>query len=291
MASGQRVHRSYSVALVAQPLRLIDVVPHARAQIRALAEHCAVVTLDPVQGWNVQQWTLTDVDVDRAVAAYRALLAVDLDHELDALLAAMGVDRLGPPPTAEQHERVVRADAVELMAAATVIAFDEADLDDLHMPNVPKMSTFKSDSGIDIIGIALNAGESGPIVDGERLILVSVKHTVDRYASGLRGELEKSVTDDWPAPYLHRQLTTLHGRMLQCGMGEDTARRVFYFLRETLRHPRVRVVCVGAAPPPPHCNLPDQPVQLSPTQMPDAHFRMLFIPDVGSLHEKLIPGG
>lgn len=266
-------------------------LPHARDEIAALAEQCALVTLDPVHGWNVQQWVLTEDDVQRAVTAYRALLAVDLDDELDELLAELGVDRLGPPPTSAQHERVMRADAVELMAAATLIAFDEADLDDLHMPNVPKMSTYKSDSGIDVMGIELSAGASGPIVDGERLILVSVKHTIDQYASGLRGELEKSVTDDWPAPYLLRQLTTLHGRMRQGGVSEETSRRVFYFLRETLRHPRVRVVCVGAAAPPPHCNLPDQPIQLSQTQMPDAHFRMLLIPSVGSLHEKLVPSG
>lgn len=266
-------------------------LPHAREQITALADHSAIVTLEPVNGWNIQQWTLSDDDVERAVAAYRALLAVELDDELDALLTDLGVDRLGPPPETEQRERVVRADAVELMAAATVLAFDEAVLDDLHMPNVPKMATFKSDSGIDVIGIELSADASGPIVDGERLILVSVKHTIDRYASGLRGELEKSVTDDWPAPYLYRQLTTLHGRMRQAGISKETAKRVFYFLRQTLRHPRVRVVCVGAAAPPPQCNLPDQPKQLAQTQMPDAHFRMLFVPDVGSLHEKLIPGG
>ena len=282
---------TFAGASVVRALRLIDVFPHAREQIMALAEHCALVTLDPVQGWNVQQWTLTDDDVGRAVAAYQALLAVDLDDELDQLLADMGVDRYGPPATLVQHERVMRADAVELMAAATVISFDEADIDDLHMPNVPKMSVHKSDSGIDVIGIEMDASAAGPIVDSERLILVSVKHTVDRYAAALRGQLEKSVTEEWPALYLHRQLTTLHGRMRQSGVSADTARRIFYFLRETLRHPRVRVVCVGAAAPPPDCNLPDQPVQLGDAAMPDAHFRMLLVPDVASLHEKLVPGG
>lgn len=153
-------------------LSLIDVLPHAREEITALADHSAIATLASVNGWNIQQWTLTDDDVERAVAAYRALLAVDLDDELDALLVDLGVDRLGPPPDIDQHERVVRADAVELIAAATVVAFDEADLDNLHMPNVPKMATFKSDSGIDIMGIELNRDGSGPIVDGERLILV-----------------------------------------------------------------------------------------------------------------------
>lgn len=257
----------------------------------ALAEHCNVVSLDPVQGWEIQTWTLTPDDIDRAAAAYRALMAVNLDDELDQLLVELGVDRLGPPATTNQHARVMRADTIELMAAATVISFDRADIDDLHMPNVPKVAGKKSDSGIDVVAIVLNADAPGPIVEGERLVLVSVKHTVDKYASGVRGQLEKSVTDEWPAPYLYRQLTTLNGNMIREGVSEETAKRVFYFLRETLKHPQVRVVCVAGAAPPPHSNLPDQPVQLGETDMPDAHFRMLLVPDIAALHEKAIPSG
>jgi hypothetical protein len=267
------------------------VFPHARDEIIALAEHSNVISLDPVQGWRIQSWALTDADVERAVTAYQALMAVDLNDELDQLLVDLGVDRLGPPATTDQHARVMRADAIELMAAATLIAFDDADVDDLHMPNVPKMAGKKSDSGIDVVGIMLDSETSGPIVGGERLVLVSVKHTVDKYASGVRGELEKSVTDEWPAPYLYRQLTVLHGNMIRAGVRSATAARVFFFLRETLNHPQVRVVCVAAAAPPPHCNLPDQPVQLSQTAMPDAHFRMLLVSDVAALHKKLIPDG
>jgi len=218
-------------------------------------------------------------------------MAVNLNQELDQLLVDLGVDRLGPPATTKQHARVMRADAIELMAAATLIAFDDADIDDLHMPNVPKMTGKKSDSGIDVVGIMLDPETSGPLVAGERLLLVSVKHTVDRYASGLRGELEKSVTDEWPAPYLYRQLTVLHGNMIRAGVSSATAQRVFFFLRETLTHPQVRVVCVAAAAPPPHCNLLDQPMQLGETAMPDAHFRMILVSDVAGLHEKLIPNG
>jgi hypothetical protein len=267
------------------------VFPHARDEIMALAEHSNVISLDTRQGWNIQTWTLTDDDVQRVVAAYQALMAVDLDDELDQLLIDLGVDRLGPPATTDQHARVMRADAIELMAAATVIAFDETDIDALHMPNVPKMAGKKSDSGIDVVGIVLDPETLGPIVASERLVLVSVKHTVDRYASGVRGDLEKSVTVEWPALYLYRQLTTLNGNMVRSGMSRETAKRVFYFLRETLNHPQVRVVCVAAAAPPPHCNLPDQPAQLGQTAMPDAHFRMLLVSDVAALHEKLVPGG
>jgi hypothetical protein len=267
------------------------VLPHARDEITALAEHSRVVSLAASNGWEVQKWALTDQDVQRVIAAYQALMSVELDDELDQLLADMGVDRLGPQAVTDQHARVMRADAIEIVAAATVLAVDDANIDDLHMPNIPKMAGQKSDSGIDVIGIQLDPDEAGPITSGERLLLASVKHTVDQYASGMRGKLEKSVSEELPTPYLHRQLTTLHGRMIQSGVTPGTAKRVFYFLRETLTHPQVRVVCVAAAAPPPDCNLPDQPAQLAATDMPDAHFRMLLIPDLPTLHEKLVPSG
>lgn len=266
-------------------------LPHARDEIKALAQHSNVVLMDATQGWNIQEWTLNDDDVDRAVAAYQAILSVGLDDELEQLLADMGVDPLGPPAETDQHARVMRADAIELVAAATVVAVDDVDIDDLHMPNVPKMAGQKSDSGIDVIGIELDPEESGPIVPGEQLLLMSVKHTIGKYASGMRGKLEKSVTDELPAPYLLRQLSTLHGRMIESGVSKGTARRAFYFLRETLSHPQVRIVCVAGAAPPPHCNLPDQPAQLAETAMPDAHFRMLLVPSLATLHEKLVPDG
>lgn len=266
-------------------------LPHARDEITALAQHSAVVSLAAVQGWNVQEWQLSPDDVERAVAAYQALLSVDLDDELDQLLVDMGVDRLGPAATTDQHAKVARADAIELIAAATVISVDDVDIDDLHMPNVPKMASQKSDSGIDVIGVELDPAASGDIVAGERLLIVSVKHTVNKYASNMRGLLEKSVTDEMPRPYIYRQLTTLHGRMVQSGADPDTAKRVFHFLRETLTHPQVRVICVAAGAPPPACNLPDQPAQLAKTDMPDAHFRMLLVPDLATLHKKLVPSG
>lgn len=266
-------------------------IPHARDEIKALAVHSAVVSLGSMDGWSVQQWTLTDEDVERAVAAYQAILSVDLNDELDQLLEDMGVDALGPPAVTTQHAQVMRADAMELVAAATAIAFDSAGIDDLHMPNVPKMAGQKSDSGIDLIGITLHTDAVGPLVAGERLLLVSVKHTVDKYASGMRAKLEKSISEDLSAPYLHRQLHTLHGRLIQGGVSALTAERVFYFLRETLSHPQVRLVCVAAAPPPPACNLPNQVAQLSDIGAPDAHFRMLLVPGLPALHERLVPSG
>ena len=267
------------------------VLPHARAEIEALAQHSSILPLAAEGGWNVQEWTLSTDDVDRAVSAYQAILSVELDDELDHLLAEMGVDPLGSPAETDQHAKVMRADAIELVAAATVLAVDDLSVDELHMPNVPKMAGQKSDSGIDAIGIELDPAASGPIQAGERLLLVSVKHTISKYASGMRGKVEKSVTEDLSAPYLQRQLTTLHGRLIQSGVSEATAKRVFYFMRETLSHPQVRVVCVAAAAPAPDCNLQDQPAQLTDTEMPDAHFRMLLVPDLADLHEKLVPSG
>ena len=240
-------------------------LPHARDELTALAEGCHVSDDGETQGWNRQTWTLTDEDVDRAVAAYQALLAVDVGDELGDLLADLDLDRLGPAAETEQHARVMRADATELMATATAIAFDGVHIDDLFMPNIPKMAGQKSDSGIDVVGVELDVNATGPVGAGENLILVSVKHTIGDLASSVRGKLEKSVTDELPTPYLHRQLTVIHGRLIQEGVNADVARRIFYFMRDTLKNPNVRIICVAAAAPPPACNLPDQPALLAST--------------------------
>ena len=265
-------------------------LPHARSELTALAKHSNVAPLTSSKGWNVQQWHMSSADVDRAVAAYQALLTGgDLDDELDDLLAEMNLSQLGPPAASDQHKKLARADAMELVGAATLLAYEGFSVDDLHMPNVPKMAGKKSDSGIDVLGVELDPLGSGEPGQGERLVICSVKHTVDSYASGMRGKLEKSVGDDLSAPYLYRQLTTLHGRMIQSGFPEASAKRVLFFLRETLSHPLVRIVCVAASSPPPDCNLPDQPALLKNAAGADMHFRMLLVPGLKSLHTKLIP--
>ncbi|MFJ2757370.1 hypothetical protein ACIO3S_17335 [Nocardioides sp. NPDC087217] len=262
-------------------------LPHARDEVQALADNCAVVSLESNNGWDVEQWHLTDDDVTRAVAAYQAILSISLDDELDALLVELEIDRLGPPPVTKQHAKVARADAIELVAAATVVSVEQTHLDNLYMPNVPKMSEAKSDSGIDVIGVELDPTTTGPIVAGERLILVSVKHTIQKHASGMRDLLEKSVDDDLTLAYLYRQLITVNGRMKEQGLGEG-ANRVMHFLGQ-VGTPNVRIVCVGAASPTPACNLDDQPSLLSPSNKPDAHFRMLFVPGLETLHDQLVP--
>lgn len=262
-------------------------LPHARDEVQDLADNCAVVSLESSNGWDVEQWHLTDDDVTRAVAAYQAILRIDLDDEIDAILAELDIDRLGPPPLTKQHAKVARADAIELVAAATVISVEQTRLDNLYMPNVPKMSEAKSDSGIDVVGVELDPASTGPIVAGERLIIVSVKHTIQKHASGMRDLLEKSVDEDLSVAYLYRQLRTVNGRMKEQGLGEQ-AKRVMRFVGQ-VGTPNVRIVCVGAAAPTPACNLEDQPSRLSQSSKPDAHFRMLFVPGLHTLHAQLVP--
>lgn len=265
-------------------------LPHARSELKALAKHSNVTSLTNVNGWGIQQWQMTAADVDRVVAAYQALLTGgDLDDELDALLGEMQIVPFGPAATSDQHQKLVRADAMELAGAATLLAVEGFTVDDLHMPNVPKMAGKKSDSGIDVIGVELDPLATGEPATGERLVICSVKHTVGAYASGMRSKLEASVVDDLSAPYLYRQLTTLHGRMIQAGFPAGAAKRVLYFLRNTLNHPLVRIVCVAAATPAPQCNLPQQPALLDAAAGSDMHFRMIYVPDLPNLHTKLIP--
>ena len=113
-------------------------IPHARDEIEDLADNSNVVSLAMVPGWQIQRWDMSIDDVERAIAAYQALLSVDLDDKLTELLIDMGVDALGPAAATDQHAKVMRADAVELVAAATVLSVEGMSLDDLFMPNVPE---------------------------------------------------------------------------------------------------------------------------------------------------------
>lgn len=264
-------------------------LPHGQTELAEMAAQSALVSLKDVNGWEIQEWHLTPDDVERAIVTYQAVLKGDVDEEMDELLQDLGIDPLGTPALTAQRQKVVRADAIEIAAAATLMSHERITVDDLHMPNVPKMSVFKSDSGIDVLGIELDPSETGVPKQHERLIIASVKHTITNDSSGMRSLLEKSVGEDLSGPYMFRQLVTLNGRLIQSGIPKSVARRVMYFLRSTLKNPQVNVVCVAAAAPAPDCDLAEQPAKLTETKAPSMTFRMLFIPGIDTLHDRLIP--
>ena len=264
-------------------------IPHAKAEVQALASNSAVVAGRKRAGWNTQSWDFTAADVDRMVAAYKALLLPVIDPDLDDLLADLNIAALAPPVRSEMHEQVARADAIELAAAASVIASDGLLADELFMPNVPKQSDAASERGIDVIGIHLNVQEQDrkPVV-GDQLVLVSVKHSIQSTTDDLRRKLIRSVTVEFTNVYIYQQLRYLHGLLIQAHIPIHAAARVFGFMEDMWSRDDVLVVCVGAAAPDPDSDVASQVGKLETIVPVPRTFRTLTVPQIKVLHERLL---
>lgn len=114
---------------------------HGAPEVAALAARCAVTPLDDKSGWAVDLWLMDDNDVSLAVDAYEALLLGGRSDPVEDLLKAKGYD-LSALLLDSEHSKddITRADLAELTAAASIAASQEHDIDELHMPNVPKMA-------------------------------------------------------------------------------------------------------------------------------------------------------
>jgi hypothetical protein len=72
------------------------------------------------------------------------------------------------------RDLVTRADLCELAAAASLLAADGWRGDRLMMPNIPKASRRRSESGFDAMSTTLLPEGAGEVAEGELLLLASV---------------------------------------------------------------------------------------------------------------------
>ena len=150
---------------------------HGKSEVEALAARCSVTELDDVNGWRVDVWNMDDLDVDGAVAIYESVLEGGASDSIIELLAEGGMD-LNALLTDTGKDDITRSDITELTAAASLVSTLGCDVDRMYMPNVPKMSRRKSDSGIDIFVVLVNTSHAAAeeLEDGEHLTIASVKH-------------------------------------------------------------------------------------------------------------------
>src|SRR5262252_347270 len=124
---------------------------HGRDELIALAERCVIDHLGEVNGWNVDSWDMENMDVEAAIKVYAAVLTGGATDPVIALLATSGLDLTEAlNDVAHSRDEITRSDLTELTAAASMIAEPGCNIDYMYMPNVPKMSRRKSDSGVDI---------------------------------------------------------------------------------------------------------------------------------------------
>lgn len=264
-------------------------VPHGSSQLTELADRCSVRAVDPVNGWEVDVWEMTTADVDLAVEIYNSVLAADLvaTDPVVTSLSQQGIDlhRLLADP-GRGSELVTRADIAEYAAAASVIATEGFTTGSMQMPNIPKMSRRKSDSGVDIFDVQLSATAVTPaLVAGERLGLASVKHTVTTQASSLRLNIQKSISPahELSQAYLAEQLRVVVGHLQAEGMAREAAQRTFSFMADFPDAAWTRMLGLAVVDP----SLEDAMIAQMPNlpKVAGGHkFRIVTFPDLETVH-------
>jgi hypothetical protein len=230
---------------------------------------------------------MTGADVDSAVAAYRALARGGVSDPVVELLDRKGIDLDALLLAQPGGKKIVRADLTELTAAASMLRYDNCDLDRMHMPNVPKMSLKKSDSGVDVFDVRLDGDDPDDLTDDDHLTIASVKHTVQSSPANLRWALEESITADLTPAYMTRQLVVLNGRLQAEGVSDDDAARVFLFLRGFPDSDYVTVIAVAVGAPSLEEAFKHQMTLLSEVADEGGYiFRIVLFPDLATVHER-----
>lgn len=227
-------------------------LPHGASELIALSQRCSATAVGDVNGWSVEIWQLDDDDVDASIAVYEAVLAGGATDPVVALLAEQGIDlEVLLVDDGASKDDITRADVTELIAAASVVAMDGWSTDEVHLPNVPKMSRRKSESGVDIFGIRLDDVPADQDLGlDEALVLASVKHTIDDSAGGMRWKLASSLGErELSKVYLTQQLRVLNGHLRREGVTAEAAARVYLFLRDFPATMGVQVAAVGVVVP------------------------------------------
>jgi hypothetical protein len=265
-------------------------IVHGRDEILALAQGANIVALEDANGWHIDAWRLNDADVGASISLYAAVLSGDATDPVAALLAESGLDLEALLLDEEQSKQeITRSDLTELIAAASMVALPGCDTDKMLMPNVPKMSRRKSDSGIDIFvaDIREDASDDSDLYDDEYLTIASVKHTIDDSTSGMRWKLAESLSSkELGAAYLTSQLRVLNSNLQQSGLGRGSAARVYLFIRDFPHPERIDLYAIGVADPALESDLAHHVRLLPDAGRSSRTFRMIFVPDLRTVHER-----
>jgi hypothetical protein len=265
-------------------------LPHAVQEMRDLSSRVPAATFVRINGWDVDGWPLDGDAVDKVARVYRATLVPDLGAEMEAMIIANGVT-LAEVLIDGGHARdeITRSDATELAAAASFLAADGWPEDTLVMPNVPKMSRRKSDSGFDAMAVSFSDSDSlGELSRGNVLYIGSVKHSIKPDASGVRLALVKSVSaEELTFPYVGRQLVVLHGTLRREGVSANLVRRLFHFLNYLQDSHYVKVYgAVAIDSQAIHHLILDLNNHLPQLTGGQRTLRVLIFPDIATLHQR-----
>lgn len=261
---------------------------HGRNEVVALSKRCRLAALADANGWHIDAWHMDDIDIEAAIAIYAAVLAGGMTDPVAALLNESGIDLNRLLNDYEHHnDRITRSDLTELAAAASLVAAPGCDIDQMHMPNVPKMSRRKSDSGVDVFAASLQDLEDVDLRPDEQLVIASVKHTVGDSASSMRGKLADSLSGkELTIAYLASQLRVLNARMRQEGLSESSAARLYLFLRDFPSARNISLYAFGFVDADLNLDLIHQVSLLPDASGPSHTFRMVIMPGLRDVHSR-----
>ena len=254
-----------------------------------LAGQCVIAPPTAVNGWDVDAWEMDELDVDAAISVYSAILQGGATDPVMVLLTESGIDLSEALIDAEHRkDDITRSDLTELTAAASLIAVPGCDIDSMYMPNVPKMSRRKSDSGVDIfVAYLRESAEGDDLHNDEYLTIASVKHSIDNSTSGMRWKLVNSLSErELSIPYLATQLRVLNARLRQEGYIEEDAARIYLFLREFPNPDRVDLFAIGVVEPALEDDLTHHVTLLPSASQAGRSFRMIFLPGLNTIHQR-----
>jgi hypothetical protein len=265
-------------------------IVHGREELLELASQCEVQQLTDVNGWHVDRWDMDDGHVQAAVATYAAVLGGGATDPVLALLSEAGIDLDAFLIDADDSkEDITRADLTELAAAASLLAAPGYEIDMMRMPNVPKMSRRKSESGLDVTLVNLrdDLSDGVDLQDGEQLTIASVKHTVGGSAGGMRWKLVDSLSDaQLGHVYLASQLRVLNAQLRSEGQSAKCAARVYLFMRDFPRLGAVDLYAVGVTDPDLVDDLIHHVQRLPGIGKGKRTFRMIFLPGLRTVHDR-----
>jgi hypothetical protein len=222
-----------------------------------------------------------------AVAAYDAVLAGGATDPVLALLGEAGINLDAYLIHADASKEDITG--ADLTAAASLVAVPGYEIDTMRMPNVPKMSRRKSESGLDVTVVNLrdDLSDGVHLQDGERLTIASVKHAVGDSAGGMRWKLVDSLSDtELGHVYLASQLRVLNVQLRSEGRSAQCAARVYLFMRDFPRLGAVDWYAVGITDPDLTDDLIHHVQRLPDIGKGNRNFRMIFLPGLRTVHER-----
>jgi hypothetical protein len=269
------------------------VISHGADELLALARGGTCTNQRVIRGWGIDEWRMTETDLVHLENVYRAVLLGDTaanDSNIASLLElqqvkleALLLDDEGA------NDRLTRADAVELAGVASLLLADGWPPETLRMPNVPTLSRAKSESGNDAMAVRLDEEASGELTPDERLCVASIKHTIASRTSDVRLKLVRSVTSpEMTTATMARNLRPFTAWLKDRGMSQEQVERVYLFLRDWPDFNCVQIHAIAAIDV---SQAEDFEIQLQQLPLVDAgtyRLRVLLIPDLANLHERLV---